>query len=234
LPRLIRPAGFLDSNHAPQREANLLALPLYCSFDPEHYRFCPLPRFRCDLSYMGTYARDRQPKIEEFLCKPAGALSQKRFLVAGPQYPNNVVWPGNVKRIVHLEPKFHAAFYSSSRLTLNVTRREMVEAGYSPSVRLFEAAACGATIISDRWDGLDTFFVSGQQILLPESSSEVVDYLTEMDEAEMERIGDNAQARVLAEHSAEQRALEFEDYVSGVGSEPKQLATVTTVTPAPG
>jgi spore maturation protein CgeB len=183
---------------------------------------------------MGTYARDRQPKIEEFLCKPAGALSQKRFLVAGPQYPNNVVWPGNVKRIVHLEPKFHAAFYSSSRLTLNVTRREMVEAGYSPSVRLFEAAACGATIISDRWDGLDTFFVSGQQILLPESSSEVVDYLTEMDEAEMERIGDNAQARVLAEHSAEQRALEFEDYVSGVGSEPKQLATVTTVTPAPG
>jgi spore maturation protein CgeB len=208
------------------------AVPLYCSFDPEQYRSCPIARFRCDMSYMGTYAPDRQAKIEEFLCKPARTLSQQRFLVAGPQYPRDLVWPCNVKRITHLEPKFHAAFYSSSRLTLNVTRSEMVAAGYSPSVRLFEAAACGATIVSDGWEGLDSFFVPGEEILLPESSSDAVRYLDDMDEAEIQRIGANAQARVLAAHTAQQRALQFEDYVASVRFEPKGLATVTTGTHA--
>ena len=207
------------------------AVPLYCSFDSEQYRCCPIPRFHCDMSYMGTYAVDRQPKIEKFLCKPACSLPRKRFLVAGPQYPTDLAWPSNVKRIIHLEPKFHAAFYSSSRLTLNVTRREMVEAGYSPSVRLFEAAACGATIVSDYWAGLDSFFVLGQEILVPESSSDVVRYLSDMEEAELQKVGDNAQARVLADHTAQKRAAQFEDYVAGVGLEPKHLAAVTSATP---
>jgi spore maturation protein CgeB len=99
-------------------------------------------------------------------------------------------------------------------------------------VRLFEAAACGATIVSDRWEGLDSFFVPGEEILLPESSSDAVRYLGDMDEAEIQRIGDNAQARVLAAHTAQQRALQFEDYVASVRFEPKALATVTGGTPA--
>ncbi|HET7442173.1 MAG TPA: glycosyltransferase [Terriglobales bacterium] len=190
------------------------AVPLYCSFDPERYRHCPALRFRCDMSYMGTYAADRQGKIEEFLCQPARRLVEKKFLLAGPQYPEELAWPRNVKHIIHLEPKYHAAFYSSSRLTLNVTRREMVQAGHSPSVRLFEAAACGATIVSDRWAGLENFLAPGSEILLPESAADVVRYLTEMDESEIEQIGRNARERVLAEHTAEKRAAEFEEYVA--------------------
>src|SRR5206468_2833890 len=124
------------------------AVPLYCSFDPERYRASvPDVRFRCDLSYMGTYAQDRQPKLEELLLQPATELPDRSFIVAGPQYPSSTRWPENVKHIVHLEPKFHAPFYSSSRFTLNLTRKDMVDAGYAPSVRLFEAAGCGATMI---------------------------------------------------------------------------------------
>ena len=190
------------------------AVPLYCSFDPERYRFCPVERFQCDMSYMGTYAPDRQPKIEELLCEPARHLPAKRFFLAGPQYPDVLSWPANVKRIIHLEPKYHASFYSSSRLTLNVTRREMVLAGYSPSVRLFEAAACGSAIVSDRWAGLETFFVPGKEILLPDSTDDVVRYISEMDDEEIKRIGLNAQQRVLGEHTAERRAEQFEQYVS--------------------
>lgn len=192
------------------------AVPLYCSFDPERYYPCPAARFRSDMSYMGTYAADRQGKIEELFCKPARLLEENKFLVAGPQYPEAVVWPRNVRHIIHLEPKYHAAFYSSARLTLNVTRREMVLAGYSPSVRLFEAAACGATIVSDRWVGLENFLVPGKEVLLPECAADVVQYLTDMDEGEIEQIGRNARQRVLAEHTAERRALEFEEYVSMV------------------
>ncbi len=195
------------------------AVPLYCSFDPEQYRRWPAHRrFTCDLSYMGTYAPDRQPKIDEFLTETARRLPQHRFIVAGPQYPKAIRWPGNVRRITHLNPRWHAHFYSSSRLTLNVTRRDMVQAGYSPSVRLFEAAACGAAIVSDNWPGLEAFFRVGQEILLPTSTDDVVRYLTGYDDAELRRIGDSARERVLTRHTSERRAQEFEACVAEAAS----------------
>src|SRR6266498_1793782 len=190
------------------------AVPLYCSFDPDRYRASkPEPRFRCDLSYMGTYAADRQAKLEDLLCTPALQMPERSFIVAGPQYPATVRWPRNVNRIIHVEPKFHAPFYSSSRFTLNLTRKDMVEAGYSPSVRLFEAAGCGATMISDVWPGIESFFVPDEEILLAESSSEVLYYLTHLSPEEARVIGRRAQERVLAEHSAEDRAMQFEEFV---------------------
>lgn len=190
------------------------AVPLYCSFDPKEYRrFSVNKRFACDLSYMGTYAADRQPKIEEFLCAPARKLAALKFIVAGPQYPKEIAWPKNVRRITHLNPRWHARFYSSSRFTLNVTRRDMIRAGYSPSVRLFEAAACGSAIVSDNWPGLDTFFSPGKEILLPSSSYDVVRYLTQIEDSEVLRIGRNAQDRVLTEHTSDIRAQQFESYV---------------------
>jgi spore maturation protein CgeB len=130
--------------------------------------------------------------------------------VAGPQYPHSLQWPANVERILHLSPRHHAPFYCSSRLTLNVTRREMVMAGYSPSVRLFEAAACAATIVSDNWPGLETFFVPGREVLLANSSEDVMRYLREYDERELRHIGRAARERVLAAHTSEIRAREFE------------------------
>src|SRR5207244_5294877 len=135
----------------------------------------------------------------------------KEFVLAGTQYPPEMALPKNVRRIIHLEPEFHAHFYCSSRFTLNLTRRDMVEAGYSPSVRLFEAAGCGATIISDSWDGLETFFVPQQEILLPGSAEDVISYLDNIGEAESRAIGRRAQERVLAEHSAHKRAIQFEE-----------------------
>jgi spore maturation protein CgeB len=133
--------------------------------------------------------------------------------VAGPQYPKETIWPPNVRRIVHLNPPWHARFYSSSRLTLNVTRRDMMLAGWSPSVRLFEAAACAATIVSDNWPGLDTFFTSGKEILLPLDANDVVCYLSELSDIELRRIGECAQERVLREHTSDRRARQFEEAV---------------------
>ena len=187
------------------------AVPLYCSVDPEIYHRYPLSRrYGCAMSYMGTYAPDRQPKLEDYLFHAARALPESSFLVAGPQYPRAVRWPRNVRHIVHLNPRWHPQLYSSSRLTLNLTRRDMVMAGYSPSVRLFEAAACGAAIASDNWPGLDSFFEPGREILLPASAAELVRYLREVDEQELRDIGMAAQARVLASHTSQRRAQEFE------------------------
>jgi spore maturation protein CgeB len=200
-----------------------LAVPLYCSVDLDRHRRLPVSAgFECDLSYMGTYAPDRQPKLEEFVCRTAQCLPESNCIVAGPQYPASIEWPANVRRIIHLNPRHHAAFYCSSRLTLNLTRREMVMAGYSPSVRLFEAAACGATIVSDTWPGLETFFVPGAEILTAADSGDVVRYLTRYDREQLKRIGRAARDRVLAGHSNEVRAREFEAAVErAAGQDPR-------------
>lgn len=199
------------------------AAPLYCSVDPDRHRELPLsPEFACDLSYMGTYAADRQPKLQELLCRPACRLPRKRFIVAGPQYPASTEWPMNVQRVLHLSPRHHAAFYCSSRLTLNVTRRDMVMAGYSPSVRLFEAAACAATIVSDNWPGLETFFVPGDEVLLATSSDDVVRYISDYEASELRRIGRAARERVLGSHTSDIRAREFERAVEIAARRRKQ------------
>ncbi len=206
------------------------AVPLYCSFDPQEYRRLPInDRFACDLSYMGTYAPDRQPKLEELLCAPARQLANQSFIVAGPQYPSALDWPKNVEHIPHISPMWHPAFYSSSRFTLNVTRRDMSMAGYSPSVRLFEAAACGAAIVSDNWPGLDTFFIPGKEILLPIGTDDVVRYLTECSDEEARRIGDCARERVLAEHTSLHRARDFEREVENAQSLPRAACAAPAI-----
>jgi spore maturation protein CgeB len=190
------------------------AVPLYCSVDAAAYKLVP-PRneFACDLSYLGTYASDRQPKLMRLLNETAARLPESSFIVAGAQYPKGVPWGSNVKRMIHLSPREHPSFYSSSRFTLNLTRDEMVDAGYSPSVRLFEASACGTPILSDSWPGLDQFLTPGQEILIPRDSYEVVQILIAMPEGERVRIGRMACERILARHRSEHRAAEFEAIV---------------------
>jgi spore maturation protein CgeB len=206
------------------------AVPLYCSVDPDKHRELPAdPRFACDMSYMGTYAPDRQPKVEELLCAPARKLPDKKFIVAGPQYPSHIGWPENVERIMHLNPRHHAQLYSSSRITLNITRREMVVAGYSPSVRLFEAAACGAVIASDNWSGLETFLTPGREILVATGIDDIVRYVKSYDDSELRRMGQAARDRVLAAHTSEVRAQEFEHAVEIATSSSKQPSALTAI-----
>ena len=191
------------------------AVPLYCSVDGERYRpTAPDRDLVCELAYMGTYAADREPVVERFLLDVAEEMPGRRFIVAGPQYPAELLWPGNVRHLNHLPPERHPAFYSSAAWQLNATRADMVAAGWSPSVRLFEAAACGAAMISDRWDGLDRFFTPGAEILLPESTEEVVHLLRTTHPDDRHAIGAAARARILAEHTAEHRAEELEAYVT--------------------
>ncbi len=191
------------------------ALPFFCSVDPDLYHpVAARPEFACDLSYLGTYAADRQAKLMEYGNAPAAILPAQRFLVAGPQYPEGTAWQPNVARLIHIPPPDHPAFYSSSRFTLNLTRDDMVAAGHSPSVRLFEASACGTAILSDTWAGIEDFLTPGEEILLPADRYEVAAILRDMPEAETQRIGQRARERVLAEHTSEHRAIQFERIVS--------------------
>jgi spore maturation protein CgeB len=187
------------------------AFPLYCSVDPKLYYPEPASK-RWDVGYLGTYAPDRQPKLNRLLLEVARQSSSRSFAIAGPQYPESVQWPQNVKHIHHLPATDHRPFYNSQAFTLNITRRDMVKAGYSPSVRLFEAAACGVPILTDEWPGLEKFFQPHLEVLPVTTTADVASYLKMPDEKRREIAG-NARRRTLRFHTAAVRAQQFENYV---------------------
>ncbi|MFC4168355.1 CgeB family protein [Teichococcus aestuarii] len=191
-----------------------MARALYCSVDAAAYRPVETPR-RWDLSYLGTYSPDRQPVLERLLLEPARRAPHLRFAVAGPQYPAGIDWPANVERLEHVPPSAHPAFYSASRYTLNVTRADMVRAGFSPSVRLFEAAACGSPVISDRWSGIEDVLSPGTEILLADGAEDVLPVLLDPDDTARDRQAEAARRRILAAHTAEHRAAQLEALLRG-------------------
>lgn len=197
------------------RYGSPMARPLYCSVDPAVYRPITWTTKKWDLGYIGTYSADRQPVLEELMLTPAKRL-EASFVVAGPLYPDSVKWPANTERIEHLPPGKHREFYGSMRFTLNITRADMVRAGHSPSVRLFEAAACATPIISDYWAGLDVFLKPGEEILISRSAEETMRYLRETTEGERAKIGERARKRVLSSHTASHRVDELESYMANV------------------
>lgn len=188
---------------------------LYCSADPRRYRPVPVPE-RWALGFLGTYGQDRQPTLERLLLEPAWRRARDAFVVAGPRYPEGIGWPPNVDRVEHVAPADHPAFYSAQRLTLNVTRAEMIVAGYAPSVRLFEAAACGVPVVSDAWEGLETFFEPGREILVARTSEDVEAHLDGVDPGRRAALGEGARRRVLAAHTAAHRARQLEGYLESV------------------
>ncbi len=185
------------------------ARPLYGCVDPDVYARVPKQQeFRCLLSYMGTYAQDRQEKLNQLLLKPALQLPEEKFVLAGSLYPHEWRWPANVRYFDHVTPELHPALYSSSTFTLNITRGDMARSGYCPSGRFFEAAACGTPIISDWFEGLDSFFELSEEVAVVNDARQMLAAL-EMPECERTTMSGRARERTLTEHSGERRAAQL-------------------------
>ena len=195
------------------------ALPLYCSVDPDVHRRVSPTMDRWDLGYLGTFSNDRQGTVQELVLEAADSWADGRFVVAGPLYPETIAWPSNVDRFEHVPPAEHAQFYCEQRFTLNVTRSNMIDRGWSPSVRLFEAASCGTPIISDRWAGLDALFEPDKEIIVATDSRDVLQALQMMPESKRLDIAASSRARVLKNHTADHRAAQLEEYAFEVLSD---------------
>jgi spore maturation protein CgeB len=196
-----------------QEYGSPMARALFCSVDPDQY-FPERRRKKWALGYLGTFGEDRQRKLNSLLLAPATMLPSRQFVVAGPQYPKKIRWPANVHRITHLSPAKHRAFYNAQCFTLNVTRAAMARAGFSPSVRLFEAASCGVPIISDAWPGLSAVFRPGEEILIASDAREVLEILRDMPEDVARDIGSRGRERVLDKHTSSHRARELERFIT--------------------
>jgi spore maturation protein CgeB len=188
-----------------------LARPLYCSAEPPLHPVSHVsPKW--SLGYLGTYSEDRQLVLHQLLLEPAQRLKDQDFVVAGSKYPETITWPANVDLITHLPPSDHPGFYGAQRFTLNVTRSDMRQLGFSPSVRMFEAAACGTPLISDNWPGIETVFKPGAEILVASGARDVVEILSQLPEERRLTLAANARARLLKEHAPAHRAIQLEGY----------------------
>lgn len=209
-----------------QQYGSPAARALYCSVDPEHY-YPENKQQKWQLGYLGTYSDDRQPTVEMLLNKVAKVYPDGQFVVAGPQYPQDIEWSENVERIEHLPPAQHREFYNTQKYTLNVTRADMIKAGYAPSVRLFEAAACGVPIISDYWEGLTTIFEEGTEILIARSAIDVLAFFENINEEERKKIGERGRQKVMQAHTAKARAKELESYMQeAIAAKEKEMTKV--------
>ncbi len=184
----------------------------FCFVDPAAYRPVADAAERWSLTYLGTYSAGRQAGLDELLVAPARADPALRAVIAGPMYPPELRWPPNVERIEHVAPREHPGFYCAGAWTLNVTRPEMRVLGHSPSVRLFEAAACGVPIVSDTWPGIEDVLEPGREIVLAENRHDVLAALARP-AAERRAIGDAARERVLAAHTATHRVEQLHELV---------------------
>ncbi len=104
----------------------------------------------------------------------------------------------------------HNAFNCSPLAVLNVSRESMASTGFSPATRVFEAAGAGACLITDDWAGLDLFLKDGEEVLKARDGKEVGERLLALDRPNARAIGERARRRVLAEHTYQARAAQFD------------------------
>lgn len=203
--------------------------PLYGSVDPEsHHPVASLEEYRADLSYLGTYAADRQERLAKLFLEPAARMPNAAFLIGGAQYPESFPWAANISFKRHVPPPRHPAFFCSSRATLNITRAAMARYGFCPSGRLFEAAACGVPLLSDAWEGLDSFFQPGREILQVSTADDVIEALS-LSDHELHAIASAARERTLAEHTGECRVRELESICAAIFQPATQTAVEVAV-----
>jgi spore maturation protein CgeB len=136
---------------------------------------------RGDLVWIGNWGDgERTAELEEFLIAPSESLGL-RARVHGVRYPSSAI-----RRLVDAGieyagwlPNFEVpSVFAQYRLTLHVPRRPYVEALPGiPTIRVFEALACGIPLISAPWEDSEGLFSAGEDYLLARDGSEMREHL---------------------------------------------------------
>ena len=190
-------------------------VPIYNALDPDTHHPAPAEqRFACDLGLLANRLPDREARIEQFFLAAAEQLPECRFVLGGSGWADKVM-PRNVDYVGHVYTRDHNAFNCSARAVLNVNRDSMASYGFSPPTRIFEAAGAGACLITDAWEGIETFLTPGREVLVARDADEVVQHLLALDQAKAAEIGAAALHRVLSEHTYTHRAAQVDELIAG-------------------
>lgn len=185
-------------------------VPVYNALDPETHHPGPSnEKFTCDLAFLGNRLPDREARVEEFFLRVAGRMEGQTFLLGGSGWQDKPM-SANVRYVGHVSTDRHNSLNSSAKAVLNISRQSMADYGFSPATRVFEAAGAGACIITDYWEGIETFFEPGVEILVARNGREVENLLQGLTDEKASDIGRAAMMRVLKDHTYAQRATELQ------------------------
>ena len=185
-------------------------VPIYNALDPTtHHPVEPEPRFQADLGFLGNRLPDREARVEEFFLNAAAQCPERRFLLGGSRWGDKPL-PANVQYLGHVYTHDHNAFNCTPLAVLNVSRESMARYGFSPATRVFEAAGAGACLITDAWEGIETFLEPEREVLVAADGGEVAARLRDLAPETARRIGRAARRRLLAEHTYAHRAAQVE------------------------
>ena len=190
-------------------------VPIYNALDTDTHHAVPTQeRFKCDLALLANRLPDREARIEHFFFEPAKRLPAFQFMLGGSGWADKPM-PANVNYVGHVYTRDHNAFNCSSRAVLNVNRDSMASYGFSPPTRIFEAAGAGACLITDAWEGIETFLTPDREVLVAHDAGDVVRHLSTLDQQKAKEIGEAARRRVIAEHTYRHRALQLQQLLDG-------------------
>jgi spore maturation protein CgeB len=187
---------------------------IYNALDPQtHYRERKNDRFTAHLGLLANRLPDRESRIEEFFLRVAAHAPQFQFVLGGSGWDPKTL-PRNVMFVNHVGTADHNAFNSTPLAILNVHRDSMIRFGFSPATRLFEAAGAGACLISDAWEGIETFLEPGREVLVARSGDEVLEHLLALTPERAQSIGQAACIRITREHTYAHRAAQIEQILN--------------------
>jgi spore maturation protein CgeB len=200
-----------------------VCVPIYNAHDPTvHHPAARDGRFAADVAFLGNRLPDREARVEEFFLRPAAMLRGKRFIIGGSGWGDKAM-PRNVRDVGHVYTADHNAFNCTPRAVLNINRTSMARYGFSPATRIFEAAGAGACMITDAFEGVETFFEPGREILVARDGAEVAYFVRRLTERRARAIGAAARRRALAQHTYAQRVGLLEETLAGLA--PRRTAT---------
>jgi len=191
--------------------------PIYNALDPStHFPVAPDPQFGGCLGFLGNRLPDREERVKDFFFTPALVHGDKRFLLGGSGWEDNLPACRNIAYLGHVYTRHHNAFNCTLRAVLNICRDSMARRGFSPPTRLFEAAGAAACVITDAWQGVEYFLEPGRECLVAENGHVVAEILKNLSEAQAREIGRAARERILAQHTYERRAEQVETILNNL------------------
>lgn len=179
--------------------------PIYNGVDPDHHHpVAAAADLACDLAFVGHRLPDREKRVEDFFLRAAELAPEMKFILGGEGWSDKRL-PSNVRWIGHVATHRHNVVNCSAHMVLNINRESMASVGFSPPTRVFEAAGAGACMITDRWPGIDHFFVPDKEILIASSAEDIVEHLRKHSAEDCRLIGHAMRRRANLEHTYELR-----------------------------
>ncbi len=190
------------------------------------------PKSVGDLVWIGNWGDDeRTAELYEFLIEPVQELGLKAR-VHGVRYPEKAIASLAKAGIEYASwlPNYEVPqVFSRFKLTVHVPRRPYVEALPGiPTIRVFEALACGIPLVSAPWDDVEGLFTPGKDFLIAHTAEEMKRHLSDLlqDEEKRKEIATHGRQTILARHTCAHRVDELLNIYAELEGTQQQKAVI--------